>query len=64
VVVGLLVGHLLARGTLAWRRRRVRAARGRQPEVAAGVAETEIVAVLVALVLLGWLVAWLVTLVV
>ena len=61
ILVGLLVGLALTHGTWAWIRRRARAARGVQQELAPGVAATEVVAALVGLVLLGWLVAWLVT---
>ena len=62
LVVGLLVGLAIARGTWSWvRRRRRRDARGtRRP--APQVAATELVAALVTLVLVGWLAVWLVAL--
>lgn len=62
ILIGLLVGLALARGTWTWIRRRARAARGVRRDVAAGVAATEVVAALAGLVLLAWLVVWLVTL--
>lgn len=62
VLVGLLVGLALARGTWAWIRRRARAAHDVRRNIAPGVAAAEIVAALAGLVLLGWLVVWVVTL--
>ena len=56
IVVGLLVGLALARGTWTWLRRRT--ARPRTRQAAPQVAATEVVASLVTLVLLGWLAAW------
>ena len=56
VVVGLLVGLALARGTWTWVRRSARdpGARSTAPAVAA----TEVAAALVTLVLVGWLGVW------
>ena len=62
VVVSMLSGLALARGTWAWIRRRARAAR-RGPGAAPAVAATEVVAALTGLLLVVWLVVWSVTLV-
>jgi hypothetical protein len=59
VVLGLVAGLALARGTWAWIRRGDAApSRSGTPAVAA----TEVVAALVGLVLVGWLLVWLATL--
>ncbi len=58
ILVGLLVGLALARGTWAWITRRVRTETAKHPDHVPGVAATEVVAALASLVLLGWLVVW------
>jgi hypothetical protein len=61
VVVGLLAGLALARGVWAWIRRGD-APRPEGPGGLPGVAATEVVAVLVGVVLMGWVLVWLTTL--
>lgn len=64
IVTALVAGLALARGTWAWIKRRRSRTGSSQRDAAPGVAATEVVAGLVALVLVGWLVVWLVNLVV
>jgi hypothetical protein len=61
VVVGLVAGLALARGTWAWIRRGD-AARSERRGGTPAVAATEVVAALVGVVLVGWLLVWLATL--
>ena len=63
ILLALLAGLVVARGAWAWLRRRARSAsRDGRAEVRPGVAATEVVAALAGLVLLGWLLVWLATL--
>lgn len=64
VLVSLAVGLVLARGAWAWISRGGRRVHQSDQESAPAVAATEVVALTAAAVLLGWLLVWVVTLLV